>query len=61
MTTLPETTTASAQALDEGTKGLRSKHLLSIEELSQEDIELILDTAEAMKEIGTRRIKKVPT
>ena len=44
MTTLPETTTASAQVLDEGTKGLRSKHLLSIEELSQEDIELMLDT-----------------
>ena len=56
-----ETTTTSVRALDEGTKGLRSKHLLGIEELSREDIVLILDTAEAMKEIGTRRIKKVPT
>ncbi len=40
---------------------LRSKHLLSIEDLSADEIALILDTAEAMKEIGTRRIKKVPT
>ena len=40
---------------------LRSKHLLSIEDLNADEIFLILDTAEAMKEIGTRRIKKVPT
>ena len=40
---------------------LRSKHLLSIEDLNVDEILLILDTAEAMKEIGTRRIKKVPT
>ena len=40
---------------------LRSKHLLSIEDLNADEILLILDTAEAMKEIGTRRIKKVPT
>ena len=40
---------------------LRSKHLLSIADLSTEEIGLIFDTAEAMREIGTRPIKKVPT
>jgi len=39
---------------------LRRKDLLGIEELSAEEITLILDTAEAMKEIGARTIKKVP-
>ena len=39
---------------------LRRKDLLGIAELSPEEIELILDTAEAMKEVGTRPIKKVP-
>ena len=40
---------------------LRSRHLLSIADLSREEILVILDTARAMKEIGTRPIKKVPT
>jgi aspartate carbamoyltransferase catalytic subunit len=40
---------------------LRSRHLLGIAELEPSEIELILDTALAMKEIGTRSIKKVPT
>ena len=40
---------------------LRSKHLLSAADLSREEILLVLDAAEAMKEVGTRRIKKVPT
>ena len=40
---------------------LRSKHLLGIAGLSAEEVTLILDTAEAMKEIGSRAIKKVPT
>jgi len=39
---------------------LRQKHLLGISDLSREEITLILDTAEAMKEIGSRTIKKVP-
>jgi aspartate carbamoyltransferase catalytic subunit len=37
------------------------KHLLAISDLSVEEITLILDTAEAMREIGERPIKKVPT
>jgi aspartate carbamoyltransferase catalytic subunit len=40
---------------------LRSRHLLGIEGLEPDEITLILDTAEAMKEIGRRPIKKVPT
>jgi aspartate carbamoyltransferase catalytic subunit len=39
---------------------LRSRHLLGIDGLSGEEIALVLDTAVAMKEIGTRPIKKVP-
>ncbi len=43
------------------TAALRSRHLLGIDSLEADEIALILDTAEAMKEIGTRPIKKVPT
>jgi aspartate carbamoyltransferase catalytic subunit len=39
---------------------LRRKDLLGIADLSPAEISLILDTAEAMKEIGSRPIKKVP-
>jgi aspartate carbamoyltransferase catalytic subunit len=41
-------------------KRLRGKDLVGIAELSAEEITLILDTAEAMKEIASRPIKKVP-
>ncbi len=40
---------------------LNSKDLLGIEDLSVEQIQLILDTAESFREISTRPIKKVPT
>jgi len=40
---------------------LKGKDLLSLEELSTEDIELILSTAQSLKEILARPIKKVPT
>jgi aspartate carbamoyltransferase catalytic subunit len=40
---------------------LRHKDLLGIADLTTEEILLILDTAEAMREIGYRPIKKVPT
>ncbi len=36
------------------------KHLLGIEELSAEEINHILDTAESFKEVSARTIKKVP-
>jgi aspartate carbamoyltransferase catalytic subunit len=40
---------------------LASRHLLGIADLQPPEIRLILDTALAMKEIGRRPIKKVPT
>ncbi len=49
-------TTATTPALTR----LRSRHLLGIADLEPSEIELVLSTAEAMKEIGTRTIKKVP-
>ncbi|MEO8215766.1 MAG: aspartate carbamoyltransferase catalytic subunit [Acidobacteriota bacterium] len=39
---------------------LRSKDLLGIEELTPQEIELVLDTAEGFKEVSERSIKKVP-
>jgi aspartate carbamoyltransferase catalytic subunit len=39
---------------------LRHKDLLGIADLTPEEIALVLDTAEAMKEIGSRTVKKVP-
>ena len=36
------------------------KDLLSLEELSKEEIGLILQTAESFKEVSTREVKKVP-
>ena len=40
---------------------LRSKDILGIEDLSREEIDLILTTAFSFKEISERDIKKVPT
>ena len=40
---------------------LRSRHLLSVADLTPEEVQVILNTAEAMREVGTRSIKKVPT
>lgn len=41
-------------------KALGSRHLLGIHQLSSEEIQLILDTAEQMLEVARRPIKKVP-
>jgi aspartate carbamoyltransferase catalytic subunit len=41
--------------------GLKSRHLLGLEYLDQEDIELILTTAKSFREVLERPIKKVPT
>jgi aspartate carbamoyltransferase catalytic subunit len=61
------TTSSSKAATSEGgpvapapADRFRHKHLLGIADLSPEEILLILDTAEAMREIGERPIKKVP-
>jgi aspartate carbamoyltransferase catalytic subunit len=52
----------SAQELETrpAVTALRRKDLLGIADLSPEEISLVLDTAEAMKEVGSRPIKKVP-
>lgn len=42
-------------------QGFNHKHILGLADLSQPDINLILQTAESFKEISTRSIKKVPT
>jgi aspartate carbamoyltransferase catalytic subunit len=42
-------------------EALRSRHLLGIDGLTAGEITLILDTADAMKEVAHRPIKKVPT
>ena len=39
----------------------KHKHIISTQDLSKADIELILKTAESFKEINQREIKKVPT
>lgn len=36
------------------------KHLLSLQELSDDEIRFILDTADSFKEVSTRSVKKVP-
>ncbi|BDG60690.1 aspartate carbamoyltransferase catalytic subunit [Caldinitratiruptor microaerophilus] len=41
--------------------GLRRKDLLGLQDLTREEIDLILDTAESMREIIDRPVKKVPT
>ena len=59
MTAIPQTPGPVVPDIAPAT--LRSRHLLGIDGLDAGEITLILDTAEAMKEIGTRSVKKVPT
>lgn len=40
---------------------LRSRHLLGLEGMTREEIELILETATSFKEVLNRPVKKVPT
>src|SRR5207244_1352368 len=40
---------------------LRSRHLLGIADLAGDEIRLLLDTADSLREISQRAIKKVPT
>ena len=44
-----------------GAKGLKDKHLLGIEGLARDEIESVLDTAEAFFEVSRRPVRKVPT
>jgi aspartate carbamoyltransferase catalytic subunit len=56
----PPVATAIPDAEAPAVTTLRHKDLLGIGDLTSAEIRLILDTAEAMKEVGTRPIKKVP-
>jgi aspartate carbamoyltransferase catalytic subunit len=49
-----------AKTASRNTKVWQRKDLLGLEELSREEIEQILSTAESFKEVSTREIKKVP-
>src|SRR5687767_14811689 len=60
MTAIPDDR-LTADGTESAPVTLRSRHLLGIVGLEADEIQLILDTAEAMKEIGTRSVKKVPT
>src|SRR5574339_1304561 len=60
MRTVGETTTGVPGPHAPPAARLRSPHLLGIDGLDADEITLILDTAEAMMEIGRRPIKKVP-
>lgn len=40
---------------------LSSRHIMTMDDLSAEDIERILDSAESFAEVNERRIKKLPT
>jgi aspartate carbamoyltransferase catalytic subunit len=40
---------------------ISSRHIIDIQDLTPEDITLILDTADSFKEVNQRRIKKLPT
>jgi aspartate carbamoyltransferase catalytic subunit len=39
----------------------RHKHIIALRDLNKEEIELLISTAESMREINGREIKKVPT
>lgn len=39
----------------------KHKHIIALRDLSKDDIELLVSTAESMREINSRDIKKVPT
>src|SRR5258708_7741897 len=49
---------------DEGTSSTElrwtRRHLVSLEELSADELRFVLDTADSFKEVSTRSVKKVP-
>lgn len=42
-------------------KGLSTKHLIGIKNITEDDIRLIFETADNFKEVINRPIKKVPS
>ncbi|MBN1342150.1 MAG: aspartate carbamoyltransferase catalytic subunit [Phycisphaerae bacterium] len=60
MTERVASTTSRGEPTGEGKFRWRRKHLLGLEDLSAEEITCILDTAESLKDISTRSVKKAP-
>ena len=56
----PAPATATGAAPPAPAPAWTRKDLLSLEELSRTEIELLLDTAESFKEVSARQVKKVP-
>ncbi len=56
MTKRPDPAVAAASR-----RALSKKDLLDIDGITEDDVRLVLDTAESMREINQRSIKKVPT
>ncbi|MCK5577079.1 MAG: aspartate carbamoyltransferase catalytic subunit [Dehalococcoidales bacterium] len=54
------TSTREADTLSAG-QAWRHKHVLDLDDFAPQEIELVLETTDAMKEILSRPIKKVPT
>src|SRR5262245_63288557 len=59
-TTKVEAAQETARETAQEVVALRHKDLLAISDLTPAEISLVLDTAEAMKEVGSRTVKKVP-
>ena len=53
--------TVSGSLISTKMSELKSKHLLGIKDLSEEEIQLIFETADNFKDVLSRPIKKVPS
>jgi aspartate carbamoyltransferase catalytic subunit len=60
VTPTPTAPAPQGQAVEDERPRWTRRHLLGLEDLSKEEIELVLDTAESFREISTRSVKKVP-
>lgn len=59
---MAETRTAHAEPASEAhATGLRHQHVLDLDDWARDEIDLVLRTADGMKEVLARDIKKVPT
>lgn len=57
----PKTTPATPTANEEGTAGWRHRNVLDLDDFNVEELELLFHTTDAMKEILSREVKRVPT
>jgi len=50
-----------ARVIETGEAVWRRRHVLDLDDFSRQEIELVLDTADAMREVLSREVKRVPT